>query len=604
MNPYLLISILFSNVALGQIQEKEIRIYSRPEEVVSQNSTSFVDVLKVTPKEHGKTLSDFLKTQKGITIQSYSGSLATARIRGAGKAEHVLVLLDGIRLNTAQGNGVDFSRISLSSVEKIEILRGGESALYGSDALGGVINIVTRKNSSHPQLSYSLSKKKWDPGSLNDHSFSVGAQREAGPFQIFLNAHSQKDKGDYPFKNPLTFENQKRENNQFRSYGGYSKALWNITPNTSVSMAGELLKATQHTPGSLQYPQADAVQKDKRVLMDLKFSHRWKGSQELWVRLPLRKDKRRYSSSFESSVHKNNHWEPQVSFSFPYQERHLLTLVGQAYRDTVKSTSYATPQEKWTFAGALKDDYFLTSLLMITPAARLEYSKGLYTVLSPKLGAKYQPLSTLSIKANLSRSFRAPAFDELYCQYPDFVGNPSLTPEKSWDGDIGFSLEKFGIKAEQSFFISRIQSLIEYYKNSSGVGTLRNLDANSIWGSEISLESLFPIVGYFYPSLNYTWLNTKLANRAHHSLNSSLKWEHQKLSLSLNHQYLSAIRTNEKTRPSIPSFYIFDLGGSYEWRPSLTLTAHVENLFNRAYERVLFYPMPGRTFSLSVSGTL
>ena len=116
MSPYLLISILFSNVALGQIQEKEIRIYSRPEEVVSQNSTSFVDVLKVPPKEHGKTLSDFLKTQKGITIQSYSGSLATARIRGAGKAEHVLVLLDGIRLNTAQGNGVDFSRISLSSL--------------------------------------------------------------------------------------------------------------------------------------------------------------------------------------------------------------------------------------------------------------------------------------------------------------------------------------------------------------------------------------------------------------------------------------------------------------------------------------------------------
>src|SRR3989338_2186724 len=161
MSPYLLISILFSNVALGQIQEKEIRIYSRPEEVASQNSTSFVDVLLVSPKEHGKSVSDFLKTQKGITVrsQSSSGSLATANIRGivAGKAERVLVLLDGVRLNTAQGSGVDLSRISLSSVEKIEILRGGESALYGSDAIGGVINIVTRKNSPHPQLTYGLS---------------------------------------------------------------------------------------------------------------------------------------------------------------------------------------------------------------------------------------------------------------------------------------------------------------------------------------------------------------------------------------------------------------------------------------------------------------
>ncbi|MBI3016543.1 MAG: TonB-dependent receptor [Deltaproteobacteria bacterium] len=589
----LFLSILFSNVAFGQIQEKEIRIYSRPEEVASQNSTSFVDVLSVSPKEHGKSVSDFLKTQKGITVrsQSSSGSLTTANIRGigAGKAERVLVLLDGVRLNTAQGSGVDLSRISLSSVEKIEILRGGESALYGSDAIGGVINIVTRKNGTHPQLTYGLS----------DHSISLSSQGALGQLQLFLNGHGQKEKGDYPFKNPLTFEDQKRENNQFQSYGGYSKALWQVTSKTSFSVAGEFFDATQHTPGSLTWPQNNAIQKDKRMLVDLKFTHRLANSQELLIRLPIRKNKMLYSAG--SSVHKNNHLEPQISFSFPYQEKHLITLLGQTYRDKTKSTSYAMPQEKWTFASALKDDYFITPLLMVTPATRLEHSKGLYTVLSPKLGAKYQPLSTFFLKANLSHSFRAPAFDELYWNSDGFVGNTALIPEKSWDGDIGFSLERFGIKFENSLFASRIQNLIDYYPTlNPNIWTYRNLETNSIWGSEASLESLLPIVSHLYGSLNYTWLN----NRAHHTLNSALKWKYQKLNLSLNHQYLSAVRTNDESRPTLPSFYIVDLGGSYEWAPALTLTAQVENILNRAYERIPFYPMPGRTFSLSVSGTI
>ncbi len=598
------LSILFSNVALGQIQEKEIRIYSRPEEVASQASTSFVDVLSVTPKDHGKSISDFLKVQKGITIrsQSSSGSLTTANIRGigAGKAERVLVLLDGVRLNTAQGSGVDLSRISLSSIEKIEILRGGESALYGSDAIGGIINIVTRSH-AHPHTTYSFSKKTWTLDSLNDHSFSLSTQRTLGPLKIFLNGHSQKDKGDYPFKNPVTLVDQKRENNQFRSYGGYSKVQWDIAPDTSFSVAGEFFDASQQTPGPLNFPQTNAIQKDKRELLDLKLTHHFKNNQELWVRLPMRKNKLLYPA--ESSVHKNNHLEPQISFSFPYHEKHLITLVGQVYQDKTKSTSYALSQEKWTFAGALKDDTFLSPVLMVTPAARLEHSKGLYTVLSPKLGAKYQPLSTLFLKANLSHNFRAPAFDELYWNSTWIRGNPSLTPEKSWDGDIGFSIEKLGLKAEQSLFISRIENLIDGY-DSSGVWNYRNLSKNSIWGSELSLESLLPVISHLYPSLNYTWLNTKLTYRPRHTLNSSLTWQHQKLKFFLNHQYVSSIRTGDSSRPSVPSFHIFDSGGSYEWKSSMTLTAHVENLLNRAYERIPFYPMPGRTFSLSVSGTL
>ncbi len=604
----MVICILFSNVAYGQIQAKEILIYSRPEEVTPQNSSSFIHVLSVSPKDYGKSVSDFLKTQKGITIrsQSSSGSLATANIRGigAGKAERVLVLLDGIRLNTAQGGGVDLSRISLSSVEKIEILRGGESALYGSDAMGGVINVVTRKNISNPQTIYSLTKKNWDLTSFNDHKFSLSSQRNLGKFQLFFNAHSQKDRGDYAFKNPLTLENQKRENNQFQSYGGYSKVVWLVTPETSFSVAGDLFFATQHTPGSLNWPQSHAIQTDKRWLADFKLAHRLDNAQEFWIRFPVRKNELRYLA--ESSVHKNNHSEPQIAFSFPYGERHFVTLLGQAYQDKVKSTAYASSQKKWTFAGALKDDYFMTSLLKLAPAMRLEHSKGLTMVFSPKIGATYQLLSSLSLKANLSRSFRAPAFDELYWRGDGFIGNPTLYPEKSWDGDMGFSIEKLGFKIEQGLFISRIQNLIDYTPMAStNVWTYRNLDtSNSIWGNEVSLESLLPVMSHFYGSLNYTWLNTRLPHRAHHTLNSSLKWEQQKLKLFLNHQYLSAVQTNDEDRPFIPLFHIFDSGGSYEWTPSLTVTAQIENIFNRAYERIPFYPMPGRTFSLSVSGVI
>jgi len=119
-------SSLWAQTSKSTLREK---ITITADEISDDHFSSYLDVIIVEPTEHSESLATFLKNKKGISVRQTggTGTSATASIRGVGigKAEQVLVLLDGVRLNKAQGTGVDLSRIPLSIVEKIEIIRGG-----------------------------------------------------------------------------------------------------------------------------------------------------------------------------------------------------------------------------------------------------------------------------------------------------------------------------------------------------------------------------------------------------------------------------------------------------------------------------------------------
>lgn len=109
---------------------------------------AFVQVLERKSIEmmNGDRLSEILKTFAGVSVRSYGGreSISTISMNGAG-ADNTLILLDGIRLNSPQNNQFDASQILKEGIERIEVLNGGMSSLYGSEAIGGVVNIITAK---------------------------------------------------------------------------------------------------------------------------------------------------------------------------------------------------------------------------------------------------------------------------------------------------------------------------------------------------------------------------------------------------------------------------------------------------------------------------
>ena len=231
---------------------------------------------------------------------------------------------------------------------------------------------------------------------------------------------------------------------------------------------------------------------------------------------------------------------------------------------------------------------------------------NIYTAVTPKIGTTYEPFSKFYIKSNLSHNFRAPSFSELYWQDPYYTGNPLLKPETSWSEDIGFSttFPFLNTKIENTLFRSDIKNLISKKDITDQVSTVENLDQRALWGNELSLEADLPFFLNSHTALNYTWLNKLFPHRPQHLVNSSFQVQFNAFKISLDHQFLSSVLTQTVSRPKLSPVHLLGMGASYELSPALTVTAHADNLLDKAYERIAYYPMPGRTFNVSISGAL
>lgn len=592
------------------------KIIIEADEIEEDHLSSFLNILHIPNEKASETVAHFLKSEKGVSISSHGdrGSLATVDIRGTGKSERILVLLDGIRLNKAQGSGADLSQIPLSIIEKIEIIRGGESAFYGADAVGGVINMVTRKNK--PIVSYALSRDLWKNNTSRDHVFTLSAGRKFLDQDLFLSVHSEKNQGNFPYVNSITGRKENRNNNESSIYALLIKTHSSIGEKTSISFMQELSNTKRRVPGSLDATSGLSFalygqQKEVRSISELKSTYTFSKDKNLSFSLPLRSDALIYQSDFGKTVYKNIHVGPKMGLSFPLSTIHLIDLLGEVTFDTLKSLSHSHTAQKINWAAVIKDDMFLTPSLTISPIVRFDYTKHLYAVINPKWGVTYKIAHWLSIKSNASRNFRSPSFDELYYNedsaWFSYQGNPHLKPETSWDSDVGFTIDQPAWKTEHTFFITSIKDLISNKTTISGIKTImmsQNLDQNFIWGTESSIESKLPIFNDLYGTLNHTWLRSDLPYRPPHRFNSILKWEKEGNHFFISHQYISSVKTHHPLRSRLPIVQLFDVGTALRLSNKIVLSAKIENIFNYAYERVAYYPMPGRIFHLSISGTL
>ena len=183
----------------------QARLYAMPEFVVSatrwqvsvQQLPSSATVLTSADlaARNGTTLAGALEGVPGLLLKSYGGpgSVSTTSLRGMG-AEHTLVLIDGQRYNNVRDGQVDFGIFLLQDVDRVEVLRGGYSAIYGADALGGIVNIVTRRSSGHTSVSGELTEGSYG---LNGQAFN--AELNLGDMGLHIAAKREAGSGNYEF---------------------------------------------------------------------------------------------------------------------------------------------------------------------------------------------------------------------------------------------------------------------------------------------------------------------------------------------------------------------------------------------------------------------
>jgi outer membrane cobalamin receptor len=368
------------------------------------------------------TASEILSFSPGVVVRDYGGfgQLKTMSIRGSSN-DQVVILLDGVRLNSPIGGGVDLSTIPVNYVDRFEIIRGGASAFAGTDAIGGVVNIVTKK----PDKPFTFGSVTY--GSYETFGFNASRGQKVGNWSYLVSFTHAQSKGDFKFKsvNDLILT---RINNEFHSESLLVKGAYDAGNGWEIEALNEFFYDDRGVPGLGEFQQPDANQKDLRNLTsiniskeqfvrpdmdldvlvfnrfdDLKFKN-----PEPTVGLPIDTLSKTYSFGIN----------PQLTWFAPYNQ--VFTFATELREEILESNDFGDP-DRFTFSLFAADEInLLDDMIVINPVVRYDLwrtSQEETTTdsgISARLGVIVTPLDYLYFKANAGRSYRAPSFGELF----------------------------------------------------------------------------------------------------------------------------------------------------------------------------------------------
>lgn len=379
-------------------------------------------------KSGATTAAEVLRTVTGVAITGHGtrGSLETLSIRGAGYSQ-VLVLLDGVRMNSLRDSGVDLSAIpvALDDIERIEIVRGPSSALYGSDALGGVVNIITKKPASE------VSRIR---GAAGSHGYD----------SLQLNASSRKGSGYYSMTGTRETSDGYRLNSDLEQWIVNGRAGYDASKDTSIDLTANYIGKENGAPGSLQYPSLFARQHERDLVLGASFRTRISKALDLKVSGSRNENQLRYRDplpafgpppidSLHSSVSKVG--EAQVNWLAGSWSH--LSLGYERRKDRLSSTDsgeHGTTNDAWF----LQDEMSLGDALIVVVGGRKDKHSVYGDRFSPRTSARYLVAGSRTIiRASYGKTSRGPTFNDLYWNDPYSVGNPNLRQESSKEYEAG-----------------------------------------------------------------------------------------------------------------------------------------------------------------------
>lgn len=393
---------------------------------------------KYIENSNGNQLADVLKTANNVYIKSYGGnsSLKTISINGLG-AEHTLILLNGVRLNSSQNAQFDLSLLPKESIESIEIIPSGSSASYGSDALSGVINIKTlsnEKTSSNNSLSSDVSA---EVGSYNyqKYNLQISGMLNNSSLKLLYSNEKSNDDFEYYYFNGKENELKNRSNNSYSRDNFYFDYAYNR--NDSRLSVISYYNVTERSIPGIETGSAPAFanQKDKNWNTVLNFEK--KGNNTFKAAFNYQNNLANYSPyRNEVNYYKNLLYSVTASYLLNASKYKIL-FGGEFSAATIESDQLSGFRQRNNIAFYISNETRLADNILVLPSARIENISDIdKQVFTAKIGINYKPFSNnlLIFKSSAGNSFRAPTFNELYWKTG---GNSNLIPEKSVSFEAG-----------------------------------------------------------------------------------------------------------------------------------------------------------------------
>ena len=198
---------------------------------------------------NGNTTGEIIESVGGLFSKTFDGfaGVQTPSIRGS-NADQILVLMDGMRLNTAQGGGVDLNLMPLATLERIEVVRGGHSALLGSDAVGGTIHLLTKNSLGPKKSSYGFNSTL---GSFGTRIININGSQKWRALSLFFNYNHTQTDGNFNFIPPDTRIILTRKNNDFKGNNIFTKTIWDISPLHKIQIQYQNFQTEKGSAGSV-----------------------------------------------------------------------------------------------------------------------------------------------------------------------------------------------------------------------------------------------------------------------------------------------------------------------------------------------------------------
>jgi vitamin B12 transporter len=557
-------------------------------------------------------VTDLLARVPGVQVAPTGGrgSLPGIFIRGT-KAAQSLVLVDGVRIANATSGDSGLQFLTVDQIERVEVLRGSRSAIYGSDAIGGVIQIFTRRSSGpglQPRLRLAAgSNQTWQrslglAGGDDATRFNLGASLDetAG---IDATGPSFASDGDHD-----AYRNRSFNLSLSHTFGERFEAGLNLLDSHGRSEYdnpyGRFDPVTFESFG--QKPYTDFSVSSLGTYFDAQLSDTWHSRLEL-AHSENRDDKRDKLSD-ERSVF--NTYRDQVTWQndLALNDRHTLLIGGDWYQDRVHGSTDFTEDSRWNRAAFVQHRY---------KGERFSTELGVRRDQNQQFGGQTTWSGSLTLPLNAhndvllsySEGFRAPTFNDLY--YPQF-SNPDLSPEHSKSYELQWRSQLTAdSRLETSLYRTDLRDAIIFGQDSIP----RNVASARINGLELSLDQQW---GAWRSQLGLALIDPRdrdsghtLARRARRTLSLDLDRAFGPFSVGGSWQAVSASYDDEANRNRLAGFGLLGLRGSWAATDELKLEAKLDNLLDHSHSRALYsyegashrYREEGRTLLFSVTWT-
>lgn len=543
------------------------------EQKVSDVAASVVVIDRAEIERSGvRDLASLLNQEAGFQINRNGGlgQNAGVALRGA-STRHALILIDGVRVGSATLGYKSLEDIPLANIEKVEVIKGSRAAVYGSDALAGVINITTRQAIS-TVIGFGVGSDKYRTAEL-----ATGMRNEA--WNVHFTAGLEQADG-FDALQSIQFDEDGYQNVNLALGVGYSH-----------DDLGQINVKLQNSQGENEYDSAfgslDATQYRNEFDNEL-YALTWqKTINDVSLNLNLNRSTDAFDNigEGEPSRFDTTRTVKELTASMPLLEQQLTVLVGVNKNNddiSASSNNYAL-KHRSTQAVFVGGTYEQGNVSLET-FVRLEDDDQFGSELIYTVGAGYRVHQEVTFYATQSTGFKAPTFNDLY--YPR-SGNPNLKPEQSRHNELGVKGQLRDVTFETALFNTTYENKIAWAPNASGNWQPANINEARHQGAELTVKH--SLLG-FDSSWNYSYLDAKdTANGSEISFNAknTFNWrvarQFAALEVATELQYRGE---RQGKYGELPAYTLFNVVANYQLNKELELTFRIENLFDREYNAV------------------